>query len=134
MTNAPKSIRNLTCSAVSLCLIWTSILNSAPAEAQGATITPNYVDADIRQIIEAVSEVTGKNFVIDPRVRAEVTMLSTTPMSPDAFYQTFLSILSVYGFVAVPSGEVIKILPDANARQLPGWEMVADGRGPDDIV
>ena len=102
--------------------------------AQCATITPNYVDADIRQIIEAVSEVTGKNFVIDPRVRAEVTMLSTTPMSPDAFYQTFLSILSVYGFVAVPSGEVIKLLPDANARQMPGWDMLADGRGPDDIV
>ena len=46
-------------------------------------------------------------------------MLSSTPMSPDAFYEAFLSILQVHGFVAVPSGDVIKIIPDANARQVP---------------
>src|ERR1700689_4822857 len=55
-------------------------------------ITPNFKDADITQIAEAVSAATGKNFIIDPRVRAQVTMLSSTPMSPDAFYQAFLSI------------------------------------------
>jgi len=90
------------------------------ASAQEATITPNYKDADIRQVIEAVGEVTGKNFILDPRVKAQVTMLSSSPMTPDAFYETFLSILQVYGFVAIPSGDVIKILPDANARQMPG--------------
>jgi len=100
-----------------------------------ATITPNYKDADIQQIIEAVGEITGKNFIIDPRVKAQVTMVSSTPMSADAFYEAFLSILQVYGFVAVPSGSVIKILPDANARQLPGWEgAAASNRRADDIV
>lgn len=100
-----------------------------------ATITPNYKDADIQQIIEAVGAVTGKNFVIDPRVKAQVTMVSATPMSADAFYEAFLSILQVYGFVAVPSGGIIKIVPDANARQLPGWEISSDGsRRSDDIV
>ena len=79
-------------------------------------ITPNFKDADIMQITEAVSAATGKNFIIDPRVRAQVTMLSSTPMSPDAFYQAFLSILQVQGFVALPAGGVIKIVPDANAR------------------
>jgi len=99
------------------------------------TVTPNYKDADIQQIIEAVGEITGKNFIIDPRVKAQVTMVSSTPMSADAFYEAFLSILQVYGFVAVPSGGVIKILPDANARQLPGWEDDASGgRRADDIV
>jgi len=87
--------------------------------AQDATITPNYKDADIRQVIEAVGEVTGKNFILDPRVKAQVTMLSSSPMTADAFYETFLSILQVYGFVAIPSGDVIKILPDANSRQMP---------------
>jgi general secretion pathway protein D len=91
-------------------------------QTQGA-ITPNYKDADLSQIIEAVSAVTGKNFIVDPRVRAQVTMLSSTPMSPDAFYQAFLSILQVHGFVAVPAGKVIKILPDANARQLPANDL-----------
>ena len=111
------------------------LLPLAPADAQQPTITPNYKDADIRQVIEAVSEITGKNFVLDPRVKAQVTMLSSVPMTPDAFYETFLSILSVYGFVAVPAGDVIKILPDANARQVPGSEMTPAGRRrPDDIV
>ena len=92
-----------------------------------AMIKPNYREADIRTIVEAVSEVTGKNFVIDPRVKAQVTMLSSSPMSPDAFYETFLSILQVHGFVAVPAGDVIKILPDANARQVPGSPLSASG-------
>jgi len=107
---------------------------SPTLSAQEATITPNYKDADIRQVIEAVGEVTGKNFILDPRVKAQVTMLSAAPMSPDAFYEAFLSILSVYGFVAVPSGDIIKILPDANARQVPGAESEPGGGRPDDIV
>ena len=51
-----------------------------PKPQEGATITPNYKDADLSQIIQAVAEVTGKNFIIDPRVNAKVTMLSATPM------------------------------------------------------
>src|SRR5881227_4405875 len=82
-------------------------------------ITPNFKDADITQIAEAVSAATGKNFIIDPRVRAQVTMLSSTALSPAAFYEAFLSILQVYGFIAVPAGDVAQILPDANARQFP---------------
>jgi len=89
----------------------------------GATITPNYKDADLSQIIQAVSEVTGKNFIIDPRVNAKVTMLSSTPMSADAFYQAFLSVLQVYGYVAVPAGKVIKIVPNTDARQLPSIDL-----------
>src|SRR5215213_6237677 len=89
----------------------------------GQRITPNFKDSDITSIAEAVSNVTGKNFIIDPRVRAQVTMLSSTAMSPDAFYQAFLSILQVHGFVAVPSGNIVKILPDANARQMPSNDL-----------
>ncbi|MDP8983808.1 MAG: type II secretion system secretin GspD [Pseudomonadota bacterium] len=92
----------------------------APA---GASITPNYKDADLGQIIQAVSEVTGKNFIVDPRVNAKVTMLSATPMSPAAFYEAFLAVLQVYGFVAVPAGQVIKIIPNTDARQLPSIDL-----------
>jgi general secretion pathway protein D len=87
------------------------------------TITPNYKDADLSQIVEAVSEITKKNFIVDPRVRAQVTMVSNSPMSADAFYQAFLAILQVHGFVAVPAGNVIKIIPDANARQVPANDL-----------
>jgi len=82
-----------------------------------ATITPNYKDADLGQVIQAVSEVTGKNFIIDPRVSARVTMLSATPMSAAAFYEAFLAVLQVHGYVAVPAGPVIKIIPNTDARQ-----------------
>jgi general secretion pathway protein D len=96
----------------------------APARGQeGPTITPNYKDADLSQIIQAVSEVTGKNFIIDPRVNAKVTMLSATPMSPAAFYEAFLAVLQVYGYVAVPAGKVIKIIPNTDARQLPSIDL-----------
>ncbi len=88
-----------------------------------ATITPNYKDADLSQIIQAVSQVTGKNFIVDPRVNAKVTMLSATPMSPNAFYQAFLSVLQVYGYVAVPAGKVIKIVPNIDARELPSIDL-----------
>ena len=96
---------------------------SLASAQQAQRITPNFKDADITQIAEAVSAATGKNFIIDPRVRAQVTMLSSTPMSPAAFYEAFLSILQVYGFIAVPAGDVIKILPDANARQIPSNDL-----------
>ena len=66
---------------------------------------------------------TGRNFIVDPRAKAQVTMLSATPMSPDAFYEAFLAILQVHGFVAVPSGKVWKIIPDANARQVPANDL-----------
>src|SRR5277367_1321828 len=90
---------------------------------EGATITPNYKDADLSQIIQAVSEVTGKNFIIDPRVNAKVTMLSATPMSPAAFYEAFLAVLQVYGYVAVPAGKVIKIIPNTDQRQVPANDL-----------
>jgi len=110
-------------------------LLSAPlAWSQQATITPNYKEADIRQIVEAVGEVTGRNFIIDPRVNAKVTMLSSTPMSAEAFYEAFLSILQVHGYVAVTSGELIKIVPDATARQYAGPIGAGGSAGCDDIV
>ena len=99
------------------------VITPASNRSNGPLITPNYKDADLGQIVEAVSQVTGKNFIIDPRAKAQVTMLSATPMSPEAFYEAFLSILQVHGFVAVPSGRVWKIIPDANARQVPANDL-----------
>ena len=116
--------RSTRLAAVGLALVLAVATLPTPALAQAqGMITPNYKDADLSQIIEAVSAVTGKNFIVDPRVKAQVTMLSSTPMSPNAFYEAFLSILQVHGFVAVPSGDTIKIIPDANARQVPANDL-----------
>ncbi len=102
--------------------------------AQQADVTLNWKDADIRKVVEAVSEVTGKNFIIDPRVTGKVTLLSATPMSADAFYEAFLSILQVHGYVAITSGDLIKIIPDATARQFAGPIGTSGAAGPDDLA
>ena len=129
-TNAVRNrtlrYRRIICSLL-LCV------STGTAVAQAPTITPNYREADIRQIIEAVGEVTGRNFIIDPRVNFKATMLSSTPMSPDAFYEAFLSILQVNGYVAMTTGDVVKIVPDASARQYSGL-LSTDGAANDDIV
>lgn len=82
-------------------------------------ITLNLKDADIRALISTVSKFTGKNFIIDPRVKAKVTVVSSNTMSPDEVYEVFLSVLQVHGFAAVPTGSVIKIVPAVNAKQGP---------------
>ena len=94
-----------------------------PTPQQGQQITLNFRDTDILQVAEAVSAVTNKNFIIDPRVRAQVTVMSSMPMSPAAVYEAFLAILQVHGFIAVPDGNVVKILPDANARTIPSIDL-----------
>ena len=80
-------------------------------------ITLNLNNADIEALIKTVSEHTGKNFVIDPRVKGKVTVISAHPMDRDEFYEVFLSILEVHGFSTIPSGDVIKIVPDVKAKQ-----------------
>lgn len=93
---------------------------STPAWAQGTdegAFTLNLKNADITTLIATVSEVTGRNFIIDPRVKGNVTVLSATPMTANELYQTFLSVLEVHGFAAVPAGQVTKIIPQINAKQ-----------------
>src|SRR5258708_31414807 len=93
----------------------TLLLLAIPTIAQqtGPRITPNFKNAGITELIEAVSAATGKNFIIDPRVQAQVTWISGagTSMTPEQFYQGFLSVLQVHGFVAVPAGNQVKVPP-----------------------
>ncbi|HLT68046.1 MAG TPA: secretin N-terminal domain-containing protein [Microbacterium sp.] len=94
------------------------LLAAAPAGAQ-QQFTLNFRDTDLRQVIETVGELTGRNFLPDPRVRGTVTLISNTPMSLDAVYEAFLTMLSINGFVTVDDGEFTRIVADQTARQLP---------------
>ncbi len=102
------------------CAVVLALIVTAASAQSDVRITPHFENVDIIQVARAVSMVTHKDFILDPRVRAQVTMLSSTPMSPDAFYHTFLAILNVHGFTAVPDGNVEKIIPDAEERYEPG--------------
>ncbi len=91
-------------------------------------------DADIRAVIESVSLVTGKSFVVDPRVQGKVTFVSHQALSKEAMYQAFLSMLQVMNYAAVPSGKLIKIVPAMNANQLGGQIATAHSPGKGDRI
>ncbi|MDP3293283.1 MAG: type II secretion system secretin GspD [Nevskia sp.] len=99
-----------------------------PGRNRGAEVTLNLKDAEISTLIATVSEVTGKNFIIDPRVRGKVTVVSASPMDAAGVYQTFLAVLQVQGFAAIPAGDAIKIVPETNART-DGGGLISNGRG-----
>jgi general secretion pathway protein D len=86
--------------------------NTVPTESK----LWNLRNADIRAVISEVSRVTSKNFVVDPRVQGKISIISTTPISNKQLYQVFQSVLQVSGYAAVPNGEVIKIIPNIDAR------------------
>lgn len=79
-------------------------------------VTLNFRDMEIKSFIDIISKETGKTFVIDPRVKGKITVVSSKPMDDKQIYDVFLSILSVHGFTAIPSGSVIKVIPDNLAK------------------
>ena len=117
----PRRVRAVALAAL---LLVAGTIASAQQRSDQQRITPNFRDQDIVQIADAVAAATGKNIILDPRVRAQVTMFSYTPLSPEAFYEAFLSILQVHSFVMMPAGNnVYKIVPDATARSMPGDDL-----------
>lgn len=92
--------------------------NLTLANDQG-DFTLNLPNTDISALISLVSQRTGKNFIVDPRVKAKVTVISSTPTNASELYEVFLSVLQVHGFAAVPQGDLVKILPEVTARTGP---------------
>lgn len=78
----------------------------------------NLRNADIRAVIAEVSRVTGKNFLIDPRVQGKISIVSSSPMSDKELYEVFLSMLQVSGYAAIPGRDVIKIVPNIDAKTM----------------
>ncbi len=85
----------------------------------------NLKNADIREFVTQISAITGKSFIIDPRVKADVTVISNVNMDEESVYQLFLSVLQVHGFAAVSAGSAIKIVQTVLAKQ---------SSNPDDFV
>jgi len=117
-------------------VLWALLLGAilvAPSSA--APVTLNLKDADINALVESMSVLTGKNFIVDPRVKGRVTIISAKPMDEKELYEVFLAVLAVHGFAAVPSGNVIKIVPAAGAKQenIPTVDQ-RSGAEPDQIV
>lgn len=109
------NIQRILCRALAVLLL--AIASLTPVAAAEGEWSINLRDADIRAFIDQVSTMTGKTFVVDQRVKGKITVIAPQPMSSATVYQVFLSVLSVNGFAAVPTGKVVKIVPDNNAKQ-----------------
>ncbi|HEY8249285.1 MAG TPA: type II secretion system secretin GspD, partial [Burkholderiales bacterium] len=92
-----------------------------PLQAQAPdTVTLNFLNADIEGVVKAVSEITGKNFVLDPRVKGTINIVSARPVPRALVYDVFLSALRLQGYAAVEDRGVVKIVPEAEAKLHPG--------------
>ena len=84
---------------------------------EGQAISMDFDQVDIRVFIKFISELTGKNFIVDDRVKGRITVISPSGISVAEAYKVFESVLEVNGFATVPSGDVIKIVPSVEARR-----------------
>ena len=98
-----------------LCIVMTLVSSNTFAEQE--TWKVNLKNADIREFVTQVSTITGKSFVVDPRVKGNVTVISTAAMNQQGIYELFLSVLRVHGYAAVPAGNVTKIVQQVLAKQ-----------------
>jgi general secretion pathway protein D len=86
------------------------------------TVQINFRDADIRSVIESAAEVTGKSFVLDPRVKGKVTIISPGPIDSSLLYEAIISALQVGGFQAVEDGAITRIIPFTQAFNFAGGD------------
>ena len=77
----------------------------------------NFQNVDIPVLAKFISEITGKNFLVDESVRGKISIISPTKVTPDQAYQIFQSVLQLKGFTTQQAGQVIKIIPSRNVRQ-----------------
>lgn len=105
--------------------LWIAMATVAPAwsadtpatrQAGPDVVTLNFVNADIDGVVKAVSEITGKNFLLDPRVKGTVNIVSARPMPKALVYDVFLSALRLQGYAAIEERGTVKIVPESDAK------------------
>jgi len=124
-TSTTVVLRSMVCVA----LLWSPVVF-----AQEQSWKINIKNADIHEFVAQVAAITGKTFVIDPRLKGNVTVISSTSMNVDAIYALFLSVLRVHNFTATPSGDVIRIQQNATGKQTPGVRGELAEVAPEELV
>lgn len=133
---SPASIRQLikqrTLSLMVPALI--ACLLAAPSHAQPQNWKINIKNADIHEFVSQVAEITGKTFVIDPRLKGNVTVISNVSLDQEGVYALFLSVLRVHNFTATESGQVVRIQQQATGKQTPGARGALSEVAPEELV
>lgn len=99
-----------------LCLGVALFFSLSVMAAPEEKVSLNFVNADIEEVVRAVSHITGRNFLMDPRVKGTINIVSASPVPASLAYDILLSALRMQGFAAVESGGVTKVMPEADAK------------------
>jgi general secretion pathway protein D len=105
----------------------------APALKPGEVLL-NFQAAEIQGVVKAVGQMTGRNFLLDPRVKGQITIISARPVTTTAAYQIFLSALKAQGFTAVEGIGAIRIVPTTEAKANAEVNMAGEPHGGERIV
>jgi general secretion pathway protein D len=109
-------------------LVTSVLLTPLPASAKGVVL--NFNDVDISTMVKFISDLTGKNFVMDDRVKGKISVYSPAKLSPEEAFNVFTSVLELKGFTLVQAGKVYKVVPTSAAKQS-GMKILTEGeRGP----
>lgn len=104
----------LACSPLPLSAAVTAVAPSAAQQEESWTI--NLKGADIREFIDQVAQISGQTFVVDPRVKGQVSVVSNSPLTLTEVYQLFLSVMATHGFSVITQGDQARIVPNAEAK------------------
>ncbi|MBG9389351.1 type II secretion system secretin GspD [Caenimonas aquaedulcis] len=98
------------------CALATGWPAASIAQRRAEPVTLNFVNADIEAVARTMAAISGRNIVVDPRVKGTITLSTDKPVSPSAAYNQFLATLRLSGFTAVESGGLLKVVPEADAK------------------
>mgnify|MGYP001462829432 CR=1 FL=1 len=121
--------------ALLLCAAFLS-LSALAAEIQESESTWQMAtkNADIQEFVAQVARITGKTFIVDPKLKGQVNIISETPLGKQGVYELFLSVLRLQNYTAIPSGNVIRIQQSATGKQTPGALGGLSAAAPEELV
>ena len=121
--------------ALLLCAAFLS-LSALAAEIQESESTWQMAtkNADIQEFVAQVARITGKTFIVDPKLKGQVNVISETPLGKQGVYELFLSVLRLQNYTAIPSGNVIRIQQSATGKQTPGALGGLSAAAPEELV
>ena len=130
LASAVRSLRRIIAGAVFGLAV---ALIALPASGADDTVTLNFVNADIDAVVKAVAEITGRNFIVDPKIKGTVNIISARPVPKSLVYPTLLSALRLQGVVAIEGNGVTKLVLESEGK-MHGSEVSTSAGGGDRLV
>lgn len=119
----------LLCAGISLQALAAPNGGQAGSVQSNEPVTLNFANADIEAVARTIATITGRNVVVDPRVKGQLTLVTDKPVPPQTAFQQFLAALRLQGFTIVESAGLYKVVPEADAKLQAGGVTVTTAPG-----